>query len=78
MKSAGHRVRQEKTRAQEDKKMDRRVTTFAVLAMMWLGMATVAVRVVEPVIASTPKTGFERLLAQRFSKSPATPGTDRR
>ncbi len=62
--------------------MDRRVTTFAVLAMMWLGMATVAVRVVEPVMASPPKTGhqtgIERLVAQRFSKSTASPDMNRR
>ncbi len=58
--------------------MDRRVTTFAVLAMMWLGIATVAVRVVEPVMASTPKTGIERLVAQRFTRSTAAPDTNRR
>ena len=45
--------------------MDRRLTTFAVLAMMWLGMATVAVRVMEPVVKAVPKTGLERLFAQR-------------
>ncbi|MBY0507088.1 MAG: hypothetical protein K2X03_24455 [Bryobacteraceae bacterium] len=45
--------------------MDRRVTTFAVLAMMWLGMATVAVRVVEPVMNPTPKSTLERLIASR-------------
>ena len=45
--------------------MDRRLTTFAVLAVMWLGMATVALRVVEPVVNPTPKTGLERLFAQR-------------
>ena len=48
--------------------MDRRVATFAVLCMMWLGMATVAVRVVEPVIHSTPKSGLARLFAQRNLK----------
>lgn len=49
--------------------MNRRLTTFAILAMMWLGMATVAVRVVEPVINPTPKTGLERLVAQGLTKS---------
>jgi len=48
--------------------MDRRITTFAVLAMMWLGLATVALRVVEPVVNRTPKTGLERLFAQRQMK----------
>jgi hypothetical protein len=54
-------------------KMDRRITTFAVLAMMWLGLATVALRVVEPVVHSTPKTGLERLFAQRLMKPVAAP-----
>jgi hypothetical protein len=55
--------------------MDRRITTFAVLALMWLGMATVAVRVVEPVAQHTPKTGLERLFAQRQAKPAAAAQT---
>ena len=52
--------------------MDRRVAAFAVLAMMWLGMATVALRVVEPVIGAAPKTGLERMFAQKLTNtSPA-------
>ena len=45
--------------------MDRRLTTFAVLAMMWLGIAAVTLRVVEPVSQAVPKTGLERLFARR-------------
>lgn len=47
--------------------MDRRLTTFAVLALMWLGMATVALRVVEPISGNSSKTGVERIVAQRNS-----------
>ena len=54
-----------KESAQEEKKMDRRLTTFAVLAMMWLGIAAVALRVVEPVSNAVPKTGLGRLFARR-------------
>ncbi len=57
--------------------MDRRVTTFAVLAMMWLGMATVAVRVVEPVINPAAKNGLERLFAQRNLKPGPLPASVR-
>ncbi len=51
--------------------MDRRLTTFAVLALMWLGMATVALRVVEPASGATQKTGLEKLIAQRPVQSAA-------
>ena len=51
--------------------MDRRITTFAVLAMMWLGMATVALRVVEPTANVAPKIGLQRLFAQRQFKTVA-------
>ncbi len=53
--------------------MDRRLTTFAVLALMWLGMATVALRVVEPVASHAPKTGLERLFAQRNVSAASLP-----
>ena len=38
--------------------MDRRLTAFAVLALMWLAMATVALRMVEPVSQAVPKMGL--------------------
>lgn len=38
--------------------MDRRLAAFAVLALMWLGMATLALRMVEPVSHAVPKTGL--------------------
>ncbi len=53
--------------------MDRRLTTFAVLALMWLGMATVALRVVEPVVNPSPRTGLEKLIAQRQDKTTSIP-----
>ena len=53
--------------------MNRRFTTFAVLALMWLGMATVALRVVEPVANQTRKTGLERLFAQRNVSAATSP-----